>query len=211
MPNRTWTTLIVVAMVGAVALTGCGSANKQAPAAETAAAEATAPQKPKLEVPQSFESEQAKRQFALKAMLDDYYADAEPLLADVVKNTPTDAGAYAYLGTTRYMLKHYDQAIEAWTKAAELDPSRAAEMQNNIGNALRDAKKADEAIAAYQKALALEPTRWSAAVNMADMLKQSNKLDEAIKVLDTAVANNPKEAVLASVADSYKKEATKTN
>lgn len=193
-------------MVGAMALTGCGSASKQAPAADTNTA--VAPQKPPLEIPKSFENDQAKRQFAVKAMLDDYYADAEPLLADVVKTNPTDAGAYAYLGSTRYMLKRYDEAIAAWTKAAEADPTLAAKMQNNIGNALRDTKKTDEAVAAYQKALALDPTYASAAINLADVLKQAGKLDEAIQVLDTAVANNPKEAVLASVAGNYKKAAT---
>ncbi|HLN60024.1 MAG TPA: tetratricopeptide repeat protein [Symbiobacteriaceae bacterium] len=208
MRSRTWTTLLAVAMVGAVALTGCSSANNQAPAAEKKAAEKIP--KPPLEVPKSFENDQAKRDFAVKALLDDYYAEAEPLLADVVKNAPTDAGAFAHLGTTRYMLKQYDQAIEAWKKAAELDPTVAAEMQNNIGNALRDARRTEEAVAAYRQALALDNSLATAAINLADVLKSEGKLDEAIAVLDSALEHNKTEKSLTTVAEVYKKEAATT-
>lgn len=205
MRNQKWMPLIAAVVAGAVVLTGC-SMGKKAPATQE-----TANNRPALVIPKEFASEHAKRDFAVKAMGNDYYTEAEPLLADVIKNSPNDAAAYAHMGTVKYMLNQFDAAVAAWSKAAELQPNLAAEMQNNIGNALRDARKMEEAKAAYRKATELDPSRSSAAINLADVLKSEGNLEEAVKVLETALTHSPKETLLADLAAAYKQDVAKTN
>jgi tetratricopeptide (TPR) repeat protein len=167
----------------ALVISGCTGAKPAAPSAPVAN------KKPALTVPSHFDSTSDEKAFAVKAVDQGYYAEAKPLLEHVVATAP-DGEAYSQLGTARYNVKDFEGAIEAWTKAAELTPSMLGEMQNNIGNALRDSKKLPEAEAAYRKALEVEPTRWTAAVNLATMLKGENKADEAVAVQEKAVAAN---------------------
>lgn len=202
MRNSLSTKLLTAIVTGAILLTGCSAGTKQAdpPAAANA--------KPPLVVPKSFDTEQAKRDFAVKAVNDGYYAEARPLLEESIAAAP-DATALSRLGTAKYNLADYNGAVEAWSKAAELDPNLVGEMHNNIGNALRDSKKLEEAEAAYRTALKVEPTRWTAAINLASMLQLSGNLSEAIKVVENALAANKEIEPLSSFLSSLKEEAQK--
>ncbi len=193
-------------LAGAVLLAGCGGAPAggadQNPDPTDQAADR---QEPPLEIPASFESAEAKQAFAIEAVRDGHYEEAAPLLEESVQERPS-AEAFARLGTARYNTGDYDGAIAAWSKAAELDPARAGEMKNNIGNALRDSRRKAEAEAAYREALELEPTRWTAAVNLATMLWLQDRLPEAVAVLESAVATNPDLPHLARLLKSYQEK-----
>lgn len=189
-------------MVGVLLVGGCSGRKAESP---------SAPAKPALVVPKEFSSAEAKQEFVANALADDYYAEVEPLLIEAVTSNPADAESFARLGTVKYMLNRFDEAAQAWGKAAELDPARASEMHNNAGNAMRDGKRLEEAKAAYRKALELEPTRWSAAVNLADLLRSEGNLSEALKTLEAAIAANPQEQTLKAVAATYKQASANTN
>jgi tetratricopeptide (TPR) repeat protein len=206
MKMTTWSKVAALLVVGGLLMVGCSKA--ATPATPPAAAEQN--QRPPLSIPAQFESEQAKRDFAVKAVDDGYYEEAKKLLEETVAKEP-NALAYKGLGTANYNVDDLQDAITAWNKAAELDPSAFAEMQNNIGNALRDLKKVAEAEAAYRTALSTDPTRWTAATNLAMLLKGQDRVNEAIAVLEEAVSNNKDIPPLVSLLDNLKKDASPSN
>ena len=63
--------------------------------------------------------------------------------------------AYARSGQT-------EQAVKAYTSAAESDPTKAGSYYYNLGATLTNANKTDEAIAAFDKAIAADPNKAEA-------------------------------------------------
>jgi len=55
-----------------------------------------------------------------------------------------------------------DDAVKAYTQAAQLDPSGAAQYYFNLGAIMTNSNKVDEAIAAFDKAIAADPTKADA-------------------------------------------------
>lgn len=76
-------------------------------------------------------------------------------LAEAVRQNPSDAQAYAYLGTTYGQLNLPEQAAQCLERAVALAPQSAA-LQFNFGIALEKAGKRDEAVAAYRRSLTLD-------------------------------------------------------
>jgi len=194
--------MLATMIAGALVMSGCSKTTEPPKPTDAAAAKK---EKPLLDVPASFANEAARQEFVQKAIAEGYYQEAKTVLESALANTP-DANAYVSLGTARYNLKDYAGAIEAWNKAAELDVKKAGEMLNNSGNALRDSRKPEEAKAAYEQALKLEPARWTAAVNWATLLASEGKFDQAVKVIEGAIPNNPNIQPLASLLETYKKK-----
>ena len=73
----------------------------------------------------------------------------------------------------------YDSAIEALTKAIELNPNYAA-AYNNRGNAYRDNGNFDRAIADYTKAIELKPDFVEAYNHRDDAYYAKGDYDHAI-------------------------------
>jgi tetratricopeptide (TPR) repeat protein len=207
MKMTTWSKVAALLVAGGLLMVGCSKA--ATPTTPPAAAEQN--QRPPLSIPAQFESEQAELDFVAKALSESYYEEVAPLLTDLLKKNPGNATVHAYMGTTQYMLNRHSEAAEAWSKAAELDLSKAAEMQNNIGNVLRDQKKLEEAKVAYSRALEMDPQLTFAAMNLADLLKGEGKLEEAVAVLDSAISLNPGDPSLLAMARTYKNAVTETD
>lgn len=184
MNRRFVTVAVTVLLIGSIFITGCAKANK--PAGTPGGA---APQESTLVVPSSFGSNAERRSFALKAVQDAYYKEAAPLLEQVIAAAP-DAEAYLKLGTARYNLAQFDGAIEAWTKAAEMDPQLRSVAKNNIGNALRDSKRLNEAEVAYKDSLSMDPANWQSAINLASLYRTNSRVAEGITVLNTVLQYN---------------------
>jgi tetratricopeptide (TPR) repeat protein len=55
-----------------------------------------------------------------------------------------------------------DDAVKAYTQAAELNPSGAAQYYYNMGAVYTNSQKIDAAIAAFDKAIAADPTKADA-------------------------------------------------
>jgi tetratricopeptide (TPR) repeat protein len=204
--NRRWLTLMASLVMGALILTGCANNKPQQPSASTAVnATAQQSERPALVVPASFDTPAAKQEFAIKAVDDGYYAEVKPLLESLVAANP-DADVYEKLGTTQYNLNDLTGAMEAWRKAAELDPQREARMTNFVGNAQRDARLYSDAEASYRKALELDPTQWNAAINLATLLKTNGKKQEAVTVLEVSVPANPEVKSLITLLEDLRTE-----
>jgi tetratricopeptide (TPR) repeat protein len=95
------------------------------------------------------------------AMLPDYVfphrLESVNVLQTAVRLNPTDARASYYLGNFWYAHRRYDEAIECWERARDLDPNFPT-VQRNLGQAYFN-KRGDAARAreAYARAFALNP------------------------------------------------------
>jgi len=85
-----------------------------------------------------------------------------------------------------------DEAVAAYNKAAQLDPTRAAQYEFNIGAVLTNSGKVDDAIVAFDKVIAADPTKADAyywkGVNMIG--KATLKGDKMVAPDGTAEAFN---------------------
>lgn len=86
--------------------------------------------------------------------------------------------------------KQWDAAIEAYTKAIELQPDYAA-AYNNRGSAYDELGKYDEAIRDYDRAIELQPDDPMAYNNRGSAYGELGKYDEAIRDYDRAIELRP--------------------
>ncbi|HEX8815897.1 MAG TPA: tetratricopeptide repeat protein [Terriglobales bacterium] len=86
-------------------------------------------------------------------------ADPKQKTPDAIK---TLAQYYNNLANSLGKTGKTDDAVAAYSKAAELDPAGAAQYEYNIGATEVNAGKTDEAIAAFDKAIAADPTKADA-------------------------------------------------
>jgi tetratricopeptide (TPR) repeat protein len=82
------------------------------------------------------------------------------------KKTPEDtkqlAAYYNNLGEAAGKAGKVDDAVKAYTQAAQVNPEGAASYYYNVGAVYTNAGKADDAIAAFDKCIAADPTRADA-------------------------------------------------
>src|SRR6201981_2093321 len=78
------------------------------------------------------------------------------------KANETMAAYYNNLAEVYAKSGKIDDAVTNYNKAAQLDPSRAAQYNFNIGAVLTNAGKVDDAIAAFDKVIAADPTKADA-------------------------------------------------
>ncbi|KAM3099070.1 tetratricopeptide repeat protein [Phormidesmis sp. 146-12] len=94
---------------------------------------------------------------------------------------------YSYLGYVLMDQKRFDEAVDTYHKAIQLDKSNAS-AYHGLGNALREQGKLDGAIAAYRKATQLVNDYTSAYANLGNALREQKKLDEAIAAYSKAIS-----------------------
>src|SRR3972149_4143640 len=86
--------------------------------------------------------------------------------------------------------KEHDSAIEAYTKAIQLDPNYAF-AYGNRGNAYADKGQYDRAIEDYNKAIALDPNDAPAYYNRGNAYYNKGQHDRAIEDYNKAIAIDP--------------------
>lgn len=95
----------------------------------------------------------------------------------------------AYLGD-----KKYPEAVDAYTKAIAIDPSKAA-YHNNLAQALAKSNQTDKALVEYDTAAKLEPANASTYYyNEGAVLTNMGKADDANTAFDKAIAADPNKA-----------------
>ncbi len=101
-----------------------------------------------------------------------------------------DFMAWYNKGLALAKLGKYEEAIECFDKAIELNPNFAPAW-NNKGVALAKLGKYEEAIKCYDKALEIDPNYYYAWNNKGVALAKLGRYEEAIKCYEKAIQINP--------------------
>lgn len=122
------------------------------------------------------------------------YVMAERELLVALRERPKDEEAMYYLGRIYYTQNNFLPAVRAFRRALALNP-RSYKAYDNLGLCYQALGKTDEAIAAFKKAqeLAREAAPaydWPYA-NLAELLIQQNRAEEAFPYAQQAVRINP--------------------
>ncbi len=119
----------------------------------------------------------ASGEFRKAIQLDTSYADAYKWLGDLLVNSPR---------------RLYDQAIQAYQKAADLSPD-SAEAFVGLGDARQAKGEYDQAIAEYRKALQLEPENARVHFGLGKIYFNEKQLyHEAVAEYERAIQFDPK-------------------
>lgn len=122
------------------------------------------------------------------------YADADKWLTRVVREAPTDAEAWYFLGRARYNENRFADAISAYQQGLKLEP-KSVKAEDNLGLAYQGLDRVNDAIAAFETAIS-----WQADaavrnpdpyINLGAILIEQNRPAEAVKYLDQALAIPP--------------------
>ncbi|MGA9523705.1 MAG: tetratricopeptide repeat protein, partial [Myxococcaceae bacterium] len=115
---------------------------------------------------------------AIEAGIDAYddgrFEDALAAFQAVKQELPGDPRVDFNIGNALYKLGRYEEAKDAWLRAAENDKGKGALQQKdyyNLGNAFAQLNKKKDAIAAYRKALTLDPSDPLARHNLEVLLR----------------------------------------
>jgi predicted O-linked N-acetylglucosamine transferase (SPINDLY family) len=117
-------------------------------------------------------------------------AEAEAVLARHCREHPDDAPAWFLLGVARHRLRRTDAALDAFHRAAELDPLDVRP-RSAAGVLLADAGWIEQGLAWFRAALALRPADPRLLTNAALALESLGRLTEALECYDRAIAIFP--------------------
>lgn len=119
------------------------------------------------------------------------YADADKWLTQVVRESPTDAEAWYFLGRARYNENRFADALTAFQQSVKLEP-KSVKAEDNLGLAYEGLDRAIEAIDAFQSAIAWQseaPVKNpDPYINLGGILIEQNRPAEAVKYLGQAIA-----------------------
>lgn len=128
------------------------------------------------------------------------FKQATELLEKTIKISPNAINYLQTLAIAKYNSKDYQGAISVYEKMIKID-SKSAFAYNGIGNAFRDLKDFKQAEENYQKAIKIDQYFIASYTNLALVLKEQGKKDEAKKILENGLEVNPNSAELKTVME----------
>ena len=155
------------------------------------------------------QSTQSLQDEASSKIADDKYTEAVPILEAIVKKDPKNAKAWTDLGICYLYAKDYQRAKEAFSAAIKYDSSSSS-LYNLLGNAERDTSDLEGAKKSYQKSIDLNKAQFNAYINLASLLYNQAKYDEAIAVLIEGKTNIPKYMEIRYMLASFYKNLNQT-
>jgi tetratricopeptide (TPR) repeat protein len=113
------------------------------------------------------------------------YAEAKPILDEILKGDPQNATALTLLGDLLMGQGKVAEAVDAYTKAWQKSPT--TEVQLKLAQALAAAGRVDEAMRRYQDLLQRSPYNAQAHLGYADLLLAQGKTDKALEEYQNAL------------------------
>ena len=99
-------------------------------------------------------------------------------------------GRYNNLGNALVERGRLEQAIDAYRRSIELDPTNA-DAYNNLGSLQKAQNRKPEAEAAYLKSLEIEPEHINALTNLGNLRSDQGRHNEAVTLYWKAINLNP--------------------
>jgi len=130
------------------------------------------------------------------------YRAAEADLEKAAETKPELGIAWAYLGLARGKLEEYVDGLAALRKALELEPLNY-KFRTYLGMFHEMFQEYDEALEAHRKATELDPGAFSAWNNLGALLMYRSRFEEAIPVLEHALAIDERGAVRSNLGTAY--------
>lgn len=163
--------------------------------------------------PRSEDAQSAEAFLQLGAILIERknWSEAQKTLKSYTMLRPKDALGWFNLGVAYdYTGTSFNEALDAYTKAQELDPKNAA-IRNNVGRIHFKRGKLDDAVIQLQEALNLDPQSFDARHNLAIVYaEQAHALDDQKKSVEAKAkydaADKEWRALISSVEPLYKAE-----
>jgi len=125
------------------------------------------------------------------------YPDADKWLSKMLQWTPNDSEGWYYLGRTKYNENRFEEAVRAFQQSLKLDPQNV-KSEDNLGLAYAGLNRANDAVAAYRSAIEWQkdaPTKNPGPfIDLADLLLDQNRTDEAVPYLREAIQIAPKDS-----------------
>ena len=124
------------------------------------------------------------------------FSDADKWLTRMLERTPNDSEGWYYLGRTKYNENRFEEAVRPFQQSLKLDPNNV-KTEDNLGLAYAGLGRADDAIAAYNTAMEWQkdvPIKNPGPfVDLADLLLDQNRSEEAIPYLHQAIQISPQD------------------
>lgn len=133
---------------------------------------------------------QAEIQPVLNALNSGHLELAESTAKALLKTFPDAFVLYNLYGNTLAGQNKFKDAVAAFRKALEIDPS-VGELHFNLGILLTNLNRTDEAINSYKKALNLKPDLTDAHYNLGSAFQSQDKFDQAAKSYQKAIVLEP--------------------
>lgn len=111
------------------------------------------------------------------------WGDTERFYLDILHYEPENVRVLNNLGNWHSERDQDSKAAEFYVRAAEADPSQPAPYYN-LGNIARDRGQVDQAEELYKQAIAVRPDFHYAYRNLAGLYVQTNRLSEALAILE---------------------------
>jgi protein O-GlcNAc transferase len=118
------------------------------------------------------------------------FAEAERLYLRILDGKPDDVDALHLLGVIHLQRRQFKDAGSRLARAAELAPRRA-DVLNHLGMAHKGGGDLAEAMACYRLAAEADPSYAEATYNLANVLNELDRLDEAETTYRSAITLQP--------------------
>lgn len=137
----------------------------------------------------------AKENLSAALMSQEHFAQAVPLLLDVVKRQPQRWNILAYLGISYYHLKDYLKAVDYLSHAIAIDPTDARE-NTYMGLTLLKLHRLDRAEESFQDSLRIKPEQMECHFGLGLIFEQRSEWQKAMREYDTALKIQPRNPTL---------------
>jgi RNA polymerase sigma factor (sigma-70 family) len=119
------------------------------------------------------------------------YEDAEPLVNEALRLSPSFPDAHHVLGMVHEGLDRLEEAMSAHTRAIELRPGYVQAWYER-SRILLQMERHEEAIADCTRAIQIDPSFWQAWLGRGRAHYEQGRYDEAMRDLDRSIELNPR-------------------
>ena len=178
--------ILLMALAGIVAACGDGETDTTASTTSSVSADPTTDSTAAADAGGGTTATSDERVVVGGEETDEYTAQISELKKSL-ETDPDNLETLQQLAIAQYNTSAYEEAAATYEKMLSLEDT--AFTRNNYANVLRDWGKTDDAIAAYETSISMDGTLVTPYINLASVLARQEKAQEAITLLENALAS----------------------